>query len=336
MADDILPRGCKVTLTSTVRSCERIFVTRVVYARAKLDLLHEVTRGEGWNVSCPLSIYSFQHEMIRCSILAVLLILLSACSVSQDEEVALGHQNAAEINAQLPIVTDPAISGYIQDLGESIAKTTSRSDLDWHFYVVNTKQVNAFALPGGYVYVNRGLIESADRLDELTGTLGHEIGHVIQRHSVKQMQNAQKANVGVAVLCTLTNICSSGLANAAVQVGGTAYFARHSRLDELQADSEAVVNVTRAGYDPEGIPDLFQALLKEREYQPTIVDGWFDSHPLEEARIQRANALIDQISQGPSRTLIVDTPGFQAFKARVSELPAPPRPRRIPNGQQPN
>jgi predicted Zn-dependent protease len=273
--------------------------------------------------------------MIRCSTLAVLLILLSACSVSQDEEVALGHQNAAEINAQLPIVTDPAISGYIQDLGESIAKKTSRSDLDWHFYVVNTKQVNAFALPGGYVYVNRGLIESADRLDELTGTLGHEIGHVIQRHSVKQMQNAQKANIGVAVLCTLTNICSSGLANAAVQVGGTAYFARHSRLDELQADSEAVVNVTRAGYDPEGIPDLFQALLKEREYQPTIVDGWFDSHPLEEARIQRANALIDQISQGPSRTLIVDTPGFQAFKTRVSELPAPPRPRRIPNGQQP-
>jgi predicted Zn-dependent protease len=286
-------------------------------------------------VSCPLSIYSFQHEMIRCSILAPLLILLSACSVSQDEEVARGHQNAAEINAQLPIVTDPAISGYIQDLGQSIAKTTSRSDLDWHFYVVNTKQVNAFALPGGYVYVNRGLIESADRLDELTGTLGHEIGHVIQRHSVKQMQNAQKANIGVAVLCTLTNICSSGLASAAVQVGGTAYFARHSRLDELQADSEAVVNVTRAGYDPEGIPDLFQALLKEREYQPTIVDGWFDSHPLEEARIQRANELIDQLSEGPSRTLIVDTPGFQAFKTRVSELPAPPDARRVPGRQQP-
>jgi predicted Zn-dependent protease len=274
--------------------------------------------------------------MIRCGILAALLLLLSACSVSEDEEVALGRRNAAEINAQLPIVTDPAISGYIQALGQSIAKTTSRSDLDWHFYVVNTRQVNAFALPGGYVYVNRGLIESTDRLDELTGTLGHEIGHVIQRHSVKQIQDAQKTNVGVAVLCTLTNICSSGLARTAVQVGGTALFARHSRLDELQADSEGVVNVTRAGYDPEGIPDLFQVLLKEREYQPTIVDGWFDSHPLEEARIQRANDLIDRLSQGPSRMLIVDTPGFQAFKTRVSELPAPPPPRRVPSGQRPN
>ena len=273
--------------------------------------------------------------MIRSSVFAVLLLLLSACSVSEDQEVALGRRNAEEINAQLPIVTDPAVSSYIQDLGQSIARTTSRADLDWHFFVVNTKQVNAFALPGGYVYVNRGLIESADRLDELTGTLGHEIGHVIQRHSVKQMQEAQKANVGVAVLCTLTSICNSGLAQTAVQVGGTALFARHSRLDELQADSEGVVNVIRAGYDPQGIPDLFQVLLKERRYQPTVVDGWFASHPLEDARIQRAKNLISAVKRDPSQRLIVDTPGFQAFKAEVAQLPAPPPPTRIPGGQQP-
>jgi predicted Zn-dependent protease len=273
--------------------------------------------------------------MIRCGVLTCLLLVVSACSVSEDQETALGRQNAEEINAQLPIVTDPAISSYIQDLGESIAKRTSRSDLDWHFYVINTKQVNAFALPGGYVYVNRGLIESADRLDELTGTLGHEIGHVIQRHSVKQMQSAQKANAGVAIVCTLTNICNSGLTQAAVQVGGTAFFAKHSRLDELQADSEGVVNVTRAGYDPEGIPDLFQALLKQREYQPTVVEGWFASHPLEEARIQKAKAQIAQLDLDPSRRLIVDTPGFQAFKTRVAELPAPAPRRRPPSGQAP-
>src|ERR1700694_3202149 len=144
--------------------------------------------------------------MIRSLIPFALVSLLASCSVSQDQEVALGRQNAAEINAQLPIITDPVISGYIQNLGDSIARTTSRADLDWHFYVVNTKQVNAFALPGGYVYVNRGLIESTKKLDELTGTLGHEIGHVIQRHSVKQMQNAEKANAGLAVVCTLTRI----------------------------------------------------------------------------------------------------------------------------------
>src|SRR6202521_6479823 len=106
------------------------------------------------------------------------------------------------------------------------------------------------------------------------------------------MQSAQKTNLGVPVVCTLTSICKNGLAQAAVQVGGTALFARYSRLDELQADSKGVVNVTRAGYDPQGIPDLFQVLLKERQYQPSKVEGWFASHPLEEARIQKAKDLI--------------------------------------------
>jgi predicted Zn-dependent protease len=272
--------------------------------------------------------------MIRFCPVVALVVCVSACSVSQDQEVALGRQNAAEINAQLPIVTDPAISDYIQTLGNSIAGKTSRADLDWHFYVVNTKQVNAFALPGGFIYVNRGLIESADRLDELTGTMGHEIGHVIERHSVKQMQSAQKANVGIAVVCTLTNICHSGLAQAAVQVGGTALFAKYSRVDELQADSEGVVNVTRAGFDPLGIPYLFQVLLKERESQPTVVEGWFATHPLEEARINRANALIAQLPLDRSQRLIVDTPEFQAFKRRVSALPLPPPPRQSSDQQQ--
>ena len=259
--------------------------------------------------------------MIRCSLFAGLILLLTACSVSQDEETAIGRQNADQINAQLPIVTDPAVSSYLQSLGESIAKTTSRSDLDWHFYVINTKQVNAFALPGGYVYVNRGLIETADRLDELTGTLGHEIGHVIQRHSVKQMQDTKKANAGVAVVCTLTNICNSGLTQVAVQVGGTAFFAKHSRLDELQADSEGVVNVTRAGYDPEGIPALFEVLLNERRYQPTKVEGWFASHPLEEDRIRDTRRAIDSIDPAALRGLRSDDPSYAAFRARLRALP---------------
>ena len=262
--------------------------------------------------------------MIRCQALIATAVILTGCSVSQDQEVELGRQNAAEINAHVPIVTDPAVSDYIQTLGESIARKTSRADLDWHFYVVNTRQVNAFALPGGFVYVNRGLIESTDHLDELTGTLGHEIGHVVERHSVKQMEKAQKANAGVAVVCTLTNICQSGLAQAAVQVGGTALFARYSRADELQADSEGVVNVARAGYDPQGIPDLFEVLLKEREYQPTKVEGWFADHPLEETRINRAKLLIATLPEVRGKRFLVDTPEFHAFKARVAALPLPP------------
>lgn len=257
--------------------------------------------------------------------LCLSLLLSLGCAVSEDEEVTLGRQNAEQINSQLPIVTDPVVRGYIQELGSRIARTTSRSDLEWRFYVVNTPQVNAFALPGGIIYVNRGLIESTDKLSELAGTLGHEIGHVIQRHSVKQMETAQKTNVGVTVLCTLTNVCESGLGQAAIQVGGTAFFARHTRLDEFQADSEAVVNVSRAGFDPNGIPELFEVLLRERASAPNELEGWFASHPLEEARIDRARKLITDLQLEGEGDLLIDTPNFQAFKARVSSLPAPIR-----------
>lgn len=94
------------------------------------------------------------------------------------------------------------------------------------------------------------------------------------------------------------------------------------------------MNVTRAGYDPQGIPDLFQVLLRERQNQPTKVEGWFASHPLEEARIQRAKTLISQLPLDRSQKLLVDTPEFQAFKTRVSELRLPPPPRELPSDQQ--
>jgi predicted Zn-dependent protease len=127
------------------------------------------------------------------------------------------------------------------------------------------------------------------------------------------------------VLCTLTSICESGLGQAAIHVGGSALFARHTRLDELQADSEAVVNVSRAGFDPNGIPELFQVLLRERAEAPTTVETWFASHPLEEARIERARRLITDLDLEGEGNLIIDTPNYQAFKARLSSLPQPRR-----------
>ena len=114
-------------------------------------------------------------------------------------------------------------------LGDSIARLTSRTDLTeqrWHFYVVDSKEVNAFAVPGGYVYVNRGLIERTQRMDQLAGVLGHEIGHVVRRHSIKQMQQQQGANIGVTLACVLTSVCNSQAGQAAIQVGGTALFAQ--------------------------------------------------------------------------------------------------------------
>lgn len=260
------------------------------------------------------------------ALIIVGLLGLAACEISPDEEVALGEQTAREIASAMPIVTDPYITQQINELGDSIAALTSRPDLDWHFYVVNSHQINAFALPGGFIYVNRGLIENTQRLDQLAGVLGHEIGHVIQRHNVKQMESSQKIGVVATLACTLTNICNSGLGQAAINIGGTAVIARHSRHDELQADSEAVENVLRARIDPDGIPSLFEALMQKRSTEPSVVEGWFASHPLEESRVARARELIELLGADEQGGLLQDSPSYQRFREAVARLPAPPRP----------
>src|SRR5882762_4974818 len=167
---------------------------------------------------------------------------LTACGISQQQEVQMGQEYAQQINAQLPIVQDPELNRYINVLGDSIAGLTSRRDLDWHFFIVDAQEVNAFAVPGGFVYVNRGLIQRADQMDELAGVLGHEIGHVLKRHTVKQMEKAQGANIGVTLACVLTGVCNNQAAGAAINVLGGAVFARFSRQDEAEADQEGFKN----------------------------------------------------------------------------------------------
>lgn len=252
--------------------------------------------------------------------------MAAGCGISQQQEVELGAQQAQQVNAQLPIVQDPTVNRYLNIIGDSLARLTSRSDLDWHFYMVNTNDFNAFALPGGYIYVNRGVAERSDRLDQFASVIAHEIGHVVLRHSVKQMEQMNGANIGVSVACVLTSICNSGLGQAGIQVAGSAIFAKFSREDEAQADAAGVDELVRAGINPNGMPEMFQKLLAERQSSPGALDAWFADHPLEEDRISATQQQI--AAKYPStiiRTLNSDSPAFQQFKQRVHALPAPPR-----------
>ena len=234
----------------------------------------------------------------------------------------MGQQYSAQINSELPIVQDAEVNRYVNVLGDSIANLADNRGLDYHFFIVNAPDVNAFAVPGGFIYVNRGLIDRTTNLAQLAGVLGHEIGHVVRRHSVKQMQKAQGANLGLVLGCTLLNVCSTQAANAAIQVGGAALFAKFSRDDERQADEEAIKNVVRAGIDPNGIPQMFQILLDERKSQPDAVAGWFGTHPGEEDRMIETAAMIAKYDPAILKTLTVQTANFAGFQARVRALPA--------------
>ena len=248
----------------------------------------------------------------------------AACGISQQQEVQIGAQQAQQVNSQLPIIQDPVVNRYLNILGDSLAHVTSRRDLQWHFYMVNTNDFNAFALPGGFVYVNRGVVERAQRMDELASVLGHEIGHVVLRHSVKQMEQMQGANVGVTVACVLTGICNSGIAQAGINVAGAAVFAKFSRGDEAEADQAGIEELVRAGINPNGMVTMFEKLLAERQSRPSALDAWFTDHPLEEDRIQASRDQISHINPAIIRTLASNTQAFNDFKARVHSLPPPP------------
>ena len=253
-----------------------------------------------------------------------LLLVVAACSVSQDEEVEMGKEDAARVEAEVPLLGDSAIDSFVAALGHSMASKTSRADLNWHFKVVNSPEVNAFALPGGFVYVNRGAIEQADRLDELAGIMGHEIGHVVRRHSVDQLKKSERGKIGLVFLCTLTTVCRTIGGRVAVDVGANALAAHYSQRDEAQADSEGVINTVRAGINPEGLPAFFQKLLETQKTQPTRVEAFFSTHPTDESRVATTRQQIRQLNPPPASDLTRDTPEFHSIQARVRGLPAAP------------
>ena len=253
-----------------------------------------------------------------------LLAVAAACTVSEEDERAYGEYEAAQVDSLLPLVDDTVITRFVTELGRSLTATTSRADLDWRFTVVNTSEVNAFALPGGFVYVNRGLIETVDGLDQLAGVMGHEIGHVALRHSVQQLEKEAQRDVALVLLCTLTRACDTMGRVVALQVGADALTAQYSQHDEAEADSLAVVITSRAGIDPEGIWAFFEKLLSQRTEQPTPIDAFFATHPTDQARITAVRRQIAAVGQLPAG-LLRDTPEFHAIQARLRAMPAPPQ-----------
>lgn len=250
---------------------------------------------------------------------------LGACGVSQQQEIEMGRQYAAEINRQLPIIDDPQVHRYINELGHLIQRQPGNRDIPYTFYVVNSEEINAFAVPGGFVYVNRGLIERTDNLAELAGVVAHEIGHVEARHSAEMMERMQAAQVGVGIASVLLGGPPSGVAGAAVDIGATAYFARHSREAENEADAIAVRLLPQSGIDPVGLTTFFKELIEERERTPSSLEQWFSTHPLTEERIANVRALIAALPPEATRNLAVTSQSYQTFKQRLRSLPAAPR-----------
>lgn len=197
---------------------------------------------------------------------------------SEAEEIEIGLQNDALIVAEMGVVGDPALQDYLQELGTRLARESERPDLPWTFRVLNDPVVNAFALPGGFVYVTRGLLAHMNSEAELVGVLGHEIGHVTARHGVNQMSKAQLAVIGLGVAAILSEDVEEAAAPLALGLG--LLFLKFSRSDEAQADALGFRYASHAGYPPAAMAEVFGVLERVGAASGAgAIPNWLASHP---------------------------------------------------------
>ena len=241
------------------------------------------------------------------------LLVLASCStnpatgksqvalISEQQEIAMGKEADTQIQQQLGLYADPELQAYVNRVGQKLAAASERPNLPWSFRVVDDPVVNAFALPGGFIYVTRGLLTHLTSEAELASVLGHEIGHVTGRHSVEQMSKAQLAQIGLIAGA----IFRPELAN---QYGGLAQqglqllFLKHGRDDERQADDLGLRYMNQQSYDPREMPPVFATLQRvsaqqqrQQGLQGGRIPNWLATHPSEEERIRTISGKVAQI-----------------------------------------
>jgi predicted Zn-dependent protease len=243
--------------------------------------------------------------------------------MSEAQEIELGRKAHPQVLQQYGRYADEELQAYVSDLGRRIAAASHRPGLEFTFTVLDSEEINAFALPGGYVYITRGIMAYLNSEAELAAVLGHEIGHVTARHSVRQQSGAAAAGIGATVIGILTG--SGDLANVA-NMAGTALVRGYGRDMELEADSIGATYLARLGYDPEAMIDVVR-LLKNQEMlelqlarqegrEPRVYHGLFSTHPDNDTRLREVVASAGTAGAGAK---LPD--GRDAYLKRIDGLP---------------
>jgi len=254
-------------------------------------------------------------NFIRLSLL-FFIALLSGCAVnpvtgesdfvlmSEDEEIAIGRQNHALAIKRYGLYDDPELQQYVQKIGSQLAANSHRKNLIFRFTVLDTNEINAFALPGGYIYITRGLMAYLSNEAELAAVLGHEIGHVTARHSVRQQSAATATGLLAAVLASQAGFGGAGdLFNSI----GTALVRGYGREHELESDRLGAEYIARTGYDPLAMLEVIRVLKNQEVYdkqlaksegrEPRAYHGVFATHPDNDKRLQEVVMRAQQLQK---------------------------------------
>lgn len=202
---------------------------------------------------------------------------------STDKEVALGESISRQVEHEYKLVDDPLIQKRVEDIGRKIASVCDRKELDYKFKVLEDPEVNAVSLPGGFVYINKGLIEKTSGDDELAGVIAHEVGHITARHSIKKLQGV----MGYSLLRVLTLVVpGSGAVNTTADAAFNELMLGYSREDELLSDQLGARYSKLAGYDPQGMITFLEKLDQINKRRPLQPKSYFKTHPYVPDRIR--------------------------------------------------
>ena len=244
---------------------------------------------------------------IYCLILSLILISLGGCAVnpatgeqdlllmSEQSEIALGRKTNKEVLQQYIVYDNPELQAYVNEVGQALAMNSHRNNLIYRFTILDSRDVNAFALPGGYIFITRGLMAYLNSEAELAAVLGHEIGHVTARHSVRQYSATQLTGIGT-VLASIFIPGMNQASNQLMQVMGTAFLRGYGREHELEADQLGAEYVARTNYDAESMLNVIRVLKDQETFEtqraksegrePRIYHGLFSTHPDHDTRLQ--------------------------------------------------
>ena len=243
---------------------------------------------------------------------------------STQDDVKLGKQNAEEAENLLPMLKDEKVNAYLDALGKRLAQFAPGEKYAYQFKCVNIADINAFALPGGFVYVNRGLIQAADSESQLAGVMGHEISHVALRHGTSQVTKSLGPSVGVAVIGNVLGDSALGKLVTAVGVFSmNSLLLKYSRTDESEADILGTQIAHDAGFDPRALADFF-VVLADVEKKLGVPPEFFSNHPSPEHRVERVNEEIQKLG-GPLPDAKKDSPEFREIRRYLFSLPPAPR-----------
>lgn len=244
-----------------------------------------------------------------------------SCATPQ-QDLELGQQAAAEAEKQFPILNDQRAQTYIRRLGENLAQYAPGEKFRYSFKVLNVGDINAFALPGGPTYINRGTIEAAKNEAELAGVMAHEIAHVALRHGTANVCRAQNLQGIAGVIgAVLGNGVLGAIGGAAAQIGAGSVLMKNSREAETDADILGSQIMARAGYNPVAMADFFETLAGEQSREPGKLERWFSDHPQPRDRRDRINREAQLLNyRGPGR----EVGGFAETRQMLGGMPKAP------------